>query len=191
MAGARAPFRRRGVAKTPEAVPDPGDDWRPRYVVVGTPNLSGKIRADADLGVAHGTRSEVRAYGYYGDRSEGRNTVRYCTTPGTTSYGWIIDFDGTVYELGGYHGAAWHAGYLNDDSRGVAFAQANDGDPLTHAQIRSFRWLAQDINKMGLVPLVRTLDENRPGWIEHREAAQGKASRKSDVGTISWSEVLS
>lgn len=132
----------------------------------------------------------MRRYGIYGDWSEGRNTVSYCTTPGTTSYGYLIDFDGTIYELAGDWLAAWHATYLNRRSRSTAFAQANAGDPLTDAQVKSFRWLCQKQAREGLVPLRRAATENDAGWIEHKDSAQGRAWGKSDVGTLDWGRVI-
>lgn len=155
----------------------------------GTTNTSGPITRDG-TGLAHGTRSGKTSRGIFGDRSEGWRTVQYCAQPETTSYNWVVDFDGTIFELTGYTLSAWHATYLNRRSRSVALAQANAGDPLTVEQLRSFRWLVGELDRRGLVAARPAASEDDAGWIEHMSSAQGRAFGKTDVGTLDWRHVL-
>jgi N-acetyl-anhydromuramyl-L-alanine amidase AmpD len=136
--------------------------------------------------VIHGTRS-----GVFGNPAEGIGTVVYCTTPGTTSYNWIIDYDGTIYELVDIKNSAWHATYLNRNHLGVGLAQPTVDDPIRDAQHASLKWLLQKINHEKGVPLVHVLDEDQPGLIEHRESQQGQQYGKSDVGyQLDWATIL-
>src|SRR5690606_21208268 len=79
----------------------------PAYIERRSPNDSGPMGAVYGI-VIHGTRSGRR-----GNANEGVGTVRYCCTPGTTSYNFVIDRDGTVFELVPPGRAAWHAAELN------------------------------------------------------------------------------
>jgi N-acetyl-anhydromuramyl-L-alanine amidase AmpD len=136
--------------------------------------------------VIHGTRS-----GNAGNPTEGIGTVNYCTTPGTTSYNWIIDYDGTIYELIDINNSAWHAGYLNRTHLGAALAQPTVHDRITDQQHSSLKWLLREINRQKGIPLVHVTDENYRGLIEHREAQQGRASGKSDVGyQLDWGRII-
>lgn len=178
-------------------------------IVLGTPNTSGPL-GTVFGGMFHGTRSGVAAYSFArGDGSEGKNTLRYVRTPGTTSYGYLIDYDGTIYELAGDQ-QAWHAGHgpssheytdplfrshprtfcaelhMNVNWIGVAFAQVDVWEPLTDAQYRSGRVLAQRLHETYRIPLVRVRPATRlaaKGWTQHMDTGQGAWNGKSDVGT--------
>lgn len=133
----------------------------------------------------HGTRSGVA-----NNPTEGIGTVNYCTTPGTTSYHWILDTDGTIYELvpAGY--AAWHAAELNYNYLGLAFAQGTKDDPITDEQHASARWLiARECKRWGIPPVHLAWLPGVGGWgvTEHMTTAQGVRFGKSDVGyRLSW-----
>lgn len=152
-------------------------------------------------GLFHGTRSGRAEFSLArGDGSEGQRTIAYCRTPGTTSYGWIIDYDGTIYELAGWDLQAWHAGHrttslhMNMNWYGVAFAQADTWEPITPAQHASGRWLAGEIHRRKGVPLVKlSYVASRyaaKGFTEHRWTRQGQTGGKSDVGDLlSWTKL--
>jgi N-acetyl-anhydromuramyl-L-alanine amidase AmpD len=169
----------------------------PRYVVRGTPNHSGPIGPVRGV-ILHGSRSGRREFSALtGDSSEGRRTLDYVNTRGTTSYNWLIDYDGAVYELAGWGLQAWHAGHVDNELHmnanwyGLAFAQVDTWEPITDAQHASAHWLLQKISSRTGVPLVR-LDNVRNrsdgfGITEHRLTAQGRSGGKSDVGSgLNW-----
>ena len=138
--------------------------------------------------VLHGTRS-----GRAGNPSEGTGTVNYCLTPGTTSYNWILDYDGTVYELVPPGVAAWHAGFLNHNFLGLAFAQPTASDPITDAQHASARWLiARESARYGFPAVRKPWLSGTSTWGigEHMTSDQGAAFGKSDVGNLDWSRIL-
>lgn len=100
------------------------------------------------------------------------------------SYTYIIDHDGTIYRHTPLDQVACHAGRsqypvprggvqagrsLNNRSLGIAFANMNDGTPLTAAQLKSARWLAAVLMKRFGVPAQNNLG--------HREVSPG---RKTD-----------
>lgn len=130
--------------------------------------------------VVHGTHGGNPALGYGGNRQEGQATVRYCLTPGTTGYGFILDYDGAIDELGGTRLAAWAHGYLNHSAIGVAFAQYDVPDYITPDQREAFRWLCR--NKLAHVPRRLAAHELAAGYIEHRQTDQGRGFGKRDVG---------
>lgn len=152
--------------------------------------------------ILHGSRSGRREFSkQLGDGSEGRRTLTYVTTPGTTSYNWLIDYDGAVYELAGWRLQAWHAGHattafhMNTNWLGVAFAQVDTWEPITAAQHASARWLLGEISKRTGIPLVKrdhvTTRYASRGITEHRTTGQGASSGKSDVGVeLDWSRIL-
>lgn len=137
-----------------------------------------------------------------GDGTEGQKTLRYVTTPGTTSYNWLIDYDGTIYELAGWDLQAWHAGSqmsnlnMNPNWYGVAFAQVNTWERITDQQHTAARWLLREINRRTGIPLVKR--DNVPGRYsthgitEHRLTGQGRSGGKSDVGdpALNWGKLL-
>lgn len=154
--------------------------------------------------ILHGTRSGNPAFSHArGDGSEGRRTLAYVRTPGTTSYNWLIDYDGAVYELAGWFLQAWHAGSktnklnMNPNWYGVAFAQVDTWETLTDEQYASGRWLLAEINARyaDQIPLEVQHDvESRyaaHGITEHRLTAQGAVQGKSDVGPLlSWRRLI-
>ena len=100
------------------------------------------------------------------------------------SYSYIIDHDGTIYRHTPLTHIANHAGKsqypvpasgvqagksMNGTSLGIAFANMNDGTPLTAAQLKSARWLAATLMKRFSVPASHNLG--------HLEVAPG---RKTD-----------
>lgn len=173
----------------------------PRYILTGTPNTSGKIGNLYGV-ILHGSRSGIAAYSKLrGDGSEGRRTITYVTTPGTTSYNWLIDYDGTVHELAGWNFQAWHAGsrvpslHMNTNWYGVAFAQVDSWEPMTDEQYASAHWLLNEIRGRTTIPLVqRRWVSSRyasKGITEHRWTAQGASGGKSDVGDLlDWSRIF-
>lgn len=150
--------------------------------------------------ILHGTRSGVVQFSQLrGDGSEGRRTLSYIQTAGTTSYNWLIDYDGLIWEVAGWNLQAWHAGHrtpslhMNTNWYGVAFAQVNTWEPITDQQHQSARWLLAEINKRVAVPLVK-LEQvvsryAAKGVTEHRLCVQGSSQGKSDVGdpALNWS----
>jgi N-acetyl-anhydromuramyl-L-alanine amidase AmpD len=173
----------------------------PRYVVAGTPNNSGRMGSLYGV-ILHGSRSGNPAFSLArGDGSEGVRTLRYVQTPGTTSYNWLLDYDGLIWELTGWSYQAWHAGHrttslhMNTNWFGVAFAQVDTWEPITDAQHASARWLLSEIDKRTAIPLVK-LDYVASryaarGVTEHRLTAQGQSGGKSDVGyTLDWSKLF-
>ncbi len=115
------------------------------------------------------------------------------------SYHYIIERDGTIYRMCPLNKRAFHAGRsawpvpasgvpvgssVNRRSLGIAFANKNDGEPLTAAQIESGLWLGVTLMKRFSVPWNMNL--------AHREVAPG---RKSDplpavLSMDSWREQL-
>jgi len=172
----------------------PAPPYEPRYVVLGTPNTSGPMQPRYGV-ILHGSRSGVAAFSKArGDGSEGQRTLRYVTTPGTTSYNWLLDYDGTVYELAGWDLQAWHAGsqtkalHMNSNWYGVAFAQVDTWERLTDEQYAAGEWLLARINArygdqipLRFLPTVSSRYAAH-GITEHRLTAQGKSGGKSDVG---------
>lgn len=139
----------------------------------------------------HGTRS-----GHPNNPTEGTGTVGYCLTPGTTSYNFIIDWDGTIYELVPPGTAAWHAEELNYTFLGVAFAQGVESDPITREQHASARWLVTKLSGEHHFPLRRIPGTLAGPWADkgltqHMDTAQGRRWGKSDVGpNLDWSLIL-
>lgn len=132
--------------------------------------------------VLHSTRS-----GTPNNPTEGIGTVNYCATPGTTSYNFVLDVDGTIYELVPPGVAAWHAGYLNWTHLGIAVAQGTIDDRITDEQHTSLEWLLRKYTAYYGIPYQRVLDEKEPGIIQHADAAQGKAYGKTDPGyRLNW-----
>lgn len=88
------------------------------------------------------------------------------------SYTYLIERDGTIYRHTPLDRTAFHAGKsqwpvpaggvqagksLNGTSLGIAFANRNDGEPLTPAQIASAEWLALVLMKKFNVPPANNL----------------------------------
>lgn len=152
--------------------------------------------------IFHGSRSGRAEFSKSrGDGSEARRTLDYVRTPGTTSYNWLVDYDGTIYELAGWDLQAWHAGHeiaslhMNTNWYGVAFAQADTWEPITAEQHKSARWMAQQISERAGVPLVKVEHVASryaaKGFTEHRWTAQGQSGGKSDVGELlDWTKIL-
>ncbi len=139
--------------------------------------------------VVHGTRS-----GQPGNPSEGVGTVNYCCTPGTTSYNFVIDTDGTVYELVPPGMAAWHACELNRHWLGVALAQGTRDDPITDAQHATLAWLLRRLCREYEIPFRRLTGLAGPladcGIVEHKDTDQGRGYGKSDVGPqLDWARL--
>lgn len=139
--------------------------------------------------VIHGTRS-----GRANNPTEGIGTVNYCTTPGTTSYNFLIDRDGTVYELVPPGFAAWHAGELNWHWLGVALAQGVESDPITPEQHATLRVLLKVLSDRHGFPLRRVVWLGYPtasrGVTQHMDTQQGANYGKSDVGRmLQWGQV--
>lgn len=130
--------------------------------------------------MVHGTHGGNPSLGYLGTQQEGRATVRYCLQPGTTGYGFVIDYDGSIDELGGIRVAAWAHGYLNHSAIGVAFAQYDVPDILTSEQRNAFQYLMR--TKLAHVPRRLAAHEFDAGYTEHRLTDQGKLYGKRDVG---------
>lgn len=80
------------------------------------------------------------------------------TSEKEASYHYVIDRDGTIYRMTPVHIVAWHAGdsswpypvysppgngghSLNHNSIGIAWANMDDGEELTAAQLESGLWL--------------------------------------------------
>lgn len=186
----------RGAVRTPAPKPPPSF---PSYVVLGTPNTSGPMGVVYGV-VLHGTRSGLTSRSLeFGDGREGQATLTYVRTPGTTSYNWLIDYDGAVYELAGWDKQAWHAGHqtrdlhMNTNWLGVAFAQVDTWERITEAQHAAARWLLEEIHRRTGVPLIRrTYVASRyatKGVTQHMDTAQGQSSGKSDVGNLDWSKL--
>lgn len=152
--------------------------------------------------ILHGSRSgRAELSKARGDGSEGQGTLRYVRTPGTTSYNWLIDYDGTIHELAGWNLQAWHAGHptaslhMNTNWLGLAFAQVDTWEPITSEQHVSAAWLLKEINRRTGIPLVKQSNVASryavKGITEHRLTAQGRSGGKSDVGDLlDWSKLL-
>lgn len=135
--------------------------------------------------VVHATRS-----GTPNNPTEGIGTVNYCLTPGTASYHYVIDTDGTVYELVPPGLAAWHATYLNWSHLGIAVAQGTIDDPVTDAQHASLEWLLRKEAAEYGFPYRRAVDEAQTGIIQHADTAQGRTFGKTDVGPqLDWAKL--
>lgn len=139
--------------------------------------------------VVHGTRS-----GRAGNPTEGIGTVNYCCTPGTTSYNFVIDRDGTVYELVPPGTAAWHAQELNYNWLGVALAQGVVEDSITDGQQASLYWVLRKLCDQYEIPFQRLTALAGPqadkGIVEHKDTAQGQGHGKSDVGAqLDWAKI--
>lgn len=139
--------------------------------------------------IVHGTRS-----GRANNPTEGTGTVNYCTTPGTASYHYLIDRDGTVYELVPPGIAAWHAAENNWYWLGVALAQGVESDPITSAQHAALKALLQVLSEQHGFPLRRVVWLASPtastGVTEHKTTQQGVNWGKSDVGRmLAWGQV--
>jgi hypothetical protein len=158
---------------------------RPAYIVKRSPNDSGAMGAIYGI-VVHATRS-----GTMNNPNEGIGTVNYCCRAGTTSYNYIIDRDGSVYELVPPGRAAWHAAELNYNWLGVALAQGHVDDPITDQQHETLAWLLRMLCQQYEIPLKRLATLAGPkadrGIVEHKDTAQGRGYGKSDVGAqLDW-----
>ena len=162
--------------------------------MAGTPNTSGKLGRLYGV-ILHGSRSGRPEFSLArGDGSEGRKTLAYIQTAGTTSYSWLIDYDGTIWEVAGWDLQAWHAGskvtrlHLNTNWLGLAFAQSDVWEPLTGAQYNSGRWLLREIGKRTGIPLTRLnyLPDRyaAKGVCQHQDAEQGRVQGKTDIGPL-------
>jgi N-acetyl-anhydromuramyl-L-alanine amidase AmpD len=152
--------------------------------------------------ILHGSRSGRAEWSKsQGDGSEGQRTLTYVRTPGTTSYNWLIDYDGVIYELAGWDLQAWHAGHrttslhMNTNWYGVCFAQVDTWEPVTAAQHASAKWLLKEISQRTGIPLRKLNDVPSryavKGITEHRLTAQGRSGGKSDVGSgLDWNVIL-
>lgn len=98
-----------------------------------------------------------------------------------TSYHYIIDRDGTIYRMCQPELVAYHAGAskvprvqtssssVNPHSLGIAWANLNNGEPLTQAQVESALWLCSVFIDQCNIPIDRV--------VGHNEVSPG---RKSD-----------
>jgi N-acetyl-anhydromuramyl-L-alanine amidase AmpD len=161
------------------------------------------IRMDELFGVIlHGSRSGRAEFSKLrGDGSEGTRTLAYNQQPGTTSYNWLVNYDGTIWEETGYEFRSWHAGsrtvklHMNANWYGLCFAQSDVWEPLTDAQYASGKWLLGQINRRTGIPLVRqTYVPDRyaaRGVTQHMDTGQGLTQGKSDVGPLlDWSRLF-
>jgi hypothetical protein len=109
---------------------------RPDYVIAITPNSPGPLENPRAV-MLRGTRS-----GKPGNSKEGAEAVARSQAPGSMeSYNWLIDTDGTVFELTGWERAAWSM----KSSYVVGLAQATAADLITDRQYASLDWLMQQI----------------------------------------------
>lgn len=152
--------------------------------------------------ILHGSRSGVAALSKLrGNGREGEVTLAYNQQPGTTSYNWLINYDGTIWEEAGYDVQAWHAGsrqrslHCNPNWYGLCFAQVDVWEPITDEQHASARWLLADIHRrFPEIPLVRQTYvpayNSASGITQHMDTGQGMAQGKSDVGPLlDWSRL--
>lgn len=140
--------------------------------------------------VLHATRSGRAAY-----PAEARATIAYCLTPGTASYHYVVDRDGSVVELVPPGTIAWHAEELNAEWLGVALAQGVESDPITDAQHASAAYLVAKLCARYEIPRQRVRFLPTPtyfkGVTQHRDTAQGQVWGNSDIGyQLKWELIL-
>lgn len=114
------------------------------------------------------------------------------------SYHYIIDRDGIIYRMAPVTLVAYHAGdsafpadksralqgkSLNTRSIGIAWANLNNGEPLTEQQIESGLWLCKVWMDQAGVPLSRI--------VGHYEVSPGrKSDPKPAIAMSRWREMV-
>ena len=106
---------------------------RPEYVIAVTQNSPGKMLPGVQTVQLRGSRS-----GKPGNKAEGAEVVARSQSQGSDEgYNWIVDTDGTIYELTGWERAAPNS----EHEYVICLAQPMPADPLTEAQYTALNWL--------------------------------------------------
>lgn len=152
------------------------ETWRPSEPSVRlTPNQGG-VRPQTFGIVLHSTRGgQVPGVEY-------QATINWFMNEASqVSAHMVISREGEMTQMVPWGAVAWHAGWeLNHSYLGVELEQGFRGEDITEKQyIALAKWVADMEESYGALSL-----------IEHKDTAQGKAERKSDVGPPFSMEIL-
>lgn len=112
-------------------------------------------------------------------------TVTWLTSPKSgVSYHYLIGRDGRLWQFVADQSKAWHAGKsvldgrenVNDFSIGVSFANAQDGEPLTGAQVAKAEHLVAWLCREHRIPVTRIVTHKliSPGRKTDPEGPKGE-----------------
>jgi hypothetical protein len=129
---------------------------RPDYVTAITQNSPGKLEPGTKSVVLQGTGS-----GRKGNRAEGTEAVAMYVQYGSgVSANWVIDYDGTIYEITGWDRAAWSypADYV------IALAQPTTFEQIKEPQYQALDWLIYQLEMRKGVPRKRRMAGKDEGY---------------------------
>lgn len=148
---------------------------------------------DIDLIVMHATAGE-----------SAMSSIEWLNRPQSddpASYHYLIERDGTIYRMCPIDMVAWHAGdsawptpipyppgngghSVNHRSIGIAWANQNDGEPLTNDQIVSAHWLVR--------VFLAQLDRGPDCVVGHYEISPGrKTDPRPAIDLDAWRDMVS
>lgn len=116
---------------------------KPEYVIAITQNSPGQLDPGVLSVLLKGTRS-----GQFGNPKEGAEAVARCQAGDGESYNWLIDTDGTIFELTGWDRAASGS----PDVYVIGLAQPTVQDPIRDRQYKSLEWLMRQLQMRRGVP---------------------------------------
>jgi hypothetical protein len=117
---------------------------KPEYVIAITANSPGVMHNPRTV-MLRGSRS-----GKPGNEAEGAEAVSRSQAVGSgESYNWLIDFDGTIYELTGWDRAAWG---MRAGSYVICLSQPLASDGIRPAQYESLSWLMLRLERKKGIP---------------------------------------
>lgn len=140
------------------------------------------MRIQTKAVVHHSTRS-----GIPGNPNELQGTINWCAnTANQAGYNYLIARDGRIIQLVDPRYAAWHAGWLNAHTLGVAFVSPTEADGITPEQLEAAIQLDVYLCREWGIPPVwfdNAMTSTVPtGITQHKAVLQGYAQGKTDVG---------
>jgi N-acetylmuramoyl-L-alanine amidase len=165
----------------PTPTPPKGDFSKPPTVQAPSPNQNSRGGMDIDTIVLHHTAS-----------SNGAGDLAWMRNPKSeVSAHYMLDKDGTLYQLVGDEKRAWHAGTselhgvptdVNGRSIGIEIVNAGNGkDPFTDAQYRVLNQLVGHLKQKYDVPTNNI--------VGHKDVAVPKGRKSDPAPNFDWSRI--
>lgn len=127
--------------------------------------------------IIHSTRS-----GKPNNPTEFEGTLNYISTPGTTSYHWVISREGVKARTVPDNLQAWHAAEDNPRTWSIGLAQGSEEDGFTEAQMNALVDVCRYYMTTRNVPAFHAALSTQAGFVGHEETQQGKRYGKTDPG---------